>query len=251
MSNNQYFAQKTHGYMFCNDGLFSEHIFSLISRIIPDDLQRYTHAFEFGAGMGRFSFALVKRFPRVWLIEPSQPYAATMGQLFLRGSTGETGGPTVTVVNSTFEDFLATTTVPENSIIFCFHLLHHLQPQQRQVLFSCIAKTAAPAVFVEPNPWNPLILIQLTLYKDMRMKDEMQYITFSKRKISREFASCGLRLVHHDRICFFPPPLTMAALRLPWLLKPLLFFENFRRVFPLLGSYQLFYCKQEQGERTA
>jgi hypothetical protein len=250
MKNNEYFAQKTHGYMFCNDGVFSEHIFSLIRQIIPDDLRMYTQAFEIGAGMGRFSFALVKNFPRVWLIEPSEPYAATMGQLFVHEGNDAAGGP-VTVINSTFEDFFANTTIPENSIFFCFHLLHHLRPQQRQVLFNCIARTAAPAVFVEPNPWNPLILIQLMLYKDMRLKDEMQYITFSKRKLSREFAGCGLRLVNHDRLCFLPPPVTMAALRLPLLLTPLLFCERFRHIFPLLGSYQLFYCKREQGGSAA
>jgi hypothetical protein len=243
MNNDEYFAQKTHGYMFCNDGVFSEHIFYLIRRIIPDDLHTYTHAFELGAGMGRFSFALVKNFTRVWLIEPSAPYAETMGQLFLRETNDDAGGP-VTVINSTFEDFFANTTIPENSIFFCFHLLHHLLPQQRRVLFNCIARTAAPAVFVEPNPWNPLILIQLMLYRDMRLKDEMQYITFSKRKLAREFASCGLKIVNHDRLCFLPPPLTMAALRLPQLLKPLLFFERLRRMVPVLGSYQLFYCKR-------
>ena len=247
-NNNEYFSHNTHGYMYCSDGNFSEHIFSLIKKILPDDVKNYANAFELGAGMGRFSFALVNHFPKVWLVEPSEPYAVTIEKLFQgsgKGSNDKAGG-TVTVVHSTMEEFLKEHEVPEKSIVFCFHLLHHLSYGQRSDLFTCLAKTGAPAVFIEPNPWNPLIILQLIFYKDMRMRDEFQYLTFTKKKLAREFNRSGLELVTHDRLCFLPPPLTMAALKLASLKKPLLFFEKFRRLFPMLGSYQLFYCRSKK-----
>jgi hypothetical protein len=236
--------------MYCRDGTFSEYIFSLIDRIVSDDFKKYNNAFELGAGMGRFSFLLVNNFPRIWLIEPSKAYALTIKKLFSNDCSANNVNHrgTVTIVNSTMEEFLKKNDIPERSIFFCFHLLHHLSYGQRKELYSCLAKTDAPTVFVEPNPWNPLIILQLMLYKDMRLKDEFQYLTFTKKKLSREFNMFGLTVETYDRLCFLPPPITKAILKLSFLKKPLLFFEKFRHVFPLLGSYQMFYCKSKNGK---
>lgn len=242
-NNNEYFAHDTHSYMYCADSTFSDYIFALIRDLIADDLKQFSNVFELGAGMGRFSFALVSNFPHIWLIEPSPAYAETITKLFINEYKGKIGGK-VTIVNSTMEEFLQNHEVPEKSIVFCFHLLHHLTCEQRKELFTCIARINAPAIFVEPNPFNPLIILQLLVYRDMRMRDEFQYITLTKKKLSREFNSCGLSIVTHDRLCFLPPPVARFALKMPALKKPMQFFDKLRRVIPVMGSYQLFYCKR-------
>jgi hypothetical protein len=243
---NGYFKKGTHGYMYCSDGNFSEYIYSLIDGIIDDDFKRYDNAFELGAGMGRFSFALIRNFPKVWLVEPSQSYAETLEKLFGNKETtvhNATSKGTVTIVNSTMEEFMKTNNIPEKSIIFCYHLLHHLSYEQRKELFICLVETNAPAVFIEPNPFNPLIILQLMLYRDMRFKNEFQYLTFTKSKLSRELSQCGLKVLMHNRFCFMPPPITRLALKRSFFVKPLLLLEKLKHVLPMLCAYQLFYCK--------
>jgi hypothetical protein len=234
MENNSYFAQDTHKYMYCTDGVYSDFIFSLVQKIVPEDLKKYQHAFEMGAGMGRFSFALVNNFPRVSLIEPSASYTDVLKKLF--------DPERVSIVTSTLEDFFATHTIPDNSIFFNFHLLHHLNRHQRRDYFTCLSKVHAPAVFIEPNPANPLIILQLMLYPDMRMKDEWQYLILNRRRLSREFNACGLELVAYKKLCFLPPPITRLALKQSPLKKPLVSLDAVSSALPFLSSYHLFYC---------
>ena len=153
MENNSYFAQDTHKYMYCTDGIYSEFIFSLLAKTVSVDFKKYQHAFEMGAGMGRFSFALVNNFPRVSLIEPSASYTAVLRNLFHQEQ--------VTIVTSTLEDFFKKNKIPAQSIFFNFHLLHHLTFEQRREYFTCLRSVNAPVLFIEPNPWNPLIILQL------------------------------------------------------------------------------------------
>jgi hypothetical protein len=233
MENNDYFAHDTHKYMYCTDGIYSEFIFSLIKKTIPVDFKKYQHAFEMGAGMGRFSFALVNNFPRVSLVEPSASYTAVLGELFNQEQ--------VTIVTSTLEEFFAKNSIPDKSIFFNFHLLHHLTFEQRRDYFTCLRKANAPALFIEPNPFNPLIILQLLLYPDMRMKDEWQYLALTRKRLAREFTACGLELAAHKTLCFLPPPLTKLVLKQPLFRKPLLFLDNAKHVLPFLSSYQLFF----------
>ncbi len=234
MENNSYFAHDTHKYMYCTDGVFSDFIFSLITETIPVDLKNYQHAFEMGAGMGRFSFALVSHFPKVSLIEPSASYTAVLKKLFDQEQ--------VAIVTSTLEDFFEKNSIPDRSIFFNFHLLHHLTFEQRRDYFNCLRKAKAPALFIEPNPFNPLIILQLLLYPDMRMKDEWQYLSLTRKRLTREFNACGLDVAAHKTLCFLPPPLTKLVLKQPAFRKPLLSLDGYARLLPFLSSYHLFYC---------
>jgi hypothetical protein len=235
MENNSYFAHDTHKYMYCTDGVFSDFIFSLITETLPADLKNYQHAFEMGAGMGRFSFALVSHFPKVSLIEPSASYTAVLKKLFDQEQ--------VAIVTSTLEDFFEKNTIPAQSIFFNFHLLHHLTFEQRREYFTCLRKASAPALFIEPNPWNPLIILQLLLYPDMRMKDEWQYLSLTRKRLTRELNACGLELAAYKKICILPPPLTKLALKQSFLKKPLMALDTINALLPFLSSYHLFYCK--------
>ncbi|MCX5904906.1 MAG: hypothetical protein NTV89_15875 [Proteobacteria bacterium] len=233
MENNSYFAHDTHKYMYCTDGVFSDFIFSLITETIPVDLKNYQHAFEMGAGMGRFSFALVSHFPKVSLIEPSASYTAVLKKLFDQEQ--------VAIVTSTLEDFFEKNTIPAQSIFFNFHLLHHLTFEQRREYFTCLRKANAPALFIEPNPWNPLIVLQLMLHPDMRMQDEWQYLWLTKKRLAMEFNACGLELAEYGKLCFLPPPITKLVLKQPLFRKPLLFVDKTKHLLPFLSSYHMFY----------
>jgi hypothetical protein len=229
-----YFAEDTHKYMFCCDGIFSEFIYSLITKTIRDDFKQYTHAFEVGAGMGRFSFALLEHFKNVYLIEPSESYVSVIKKLFNKDN--------VTVLHKTMEEFFKETAIPAGSVFFNFHLLHHLTFAQRKEFFNYLHTAQAPAVFLEPNPWNPLIILQLLLYPDMTMKDEWQYVKLTKKRLSRELNDCGMTVTAYGRLCFLPPPIAKIAIKNPFIRKLLYYLDICNYAVPFLSSYHVFYC---------
>jgi hypothetical protein len=229
-----YYTQNTHDYMRCTDGAFADFIFASMSQVMGDDYGKYATAIELGAGMGRFSFTLVDHFSAVWLIEPAQAFAQTLREMFPQKH--------VRIVDTTAEAFFASATVPNDSIFFCFHLLHHLSRQQRRGLFSFIGSAGASAVFVDPNPLNPLLLVQPFFDKDMRFKEEMQYLQLTRRRLSRELSACGMQVRAHAPLCLLPPFLAMKALRSRGGAEKLLRLERARRLLPFLGSYHFFYC---------
>jgi len=235
INSDDYFAEDTHKYMYCSDGVFSEFIYSLIMKTINVDFKQYTHALEMGAGMGRFSFALPEHFKQVYLIEPSASYVSVIKKLFNKEN--------VTVINMSLEEFFRETAIPPQSVFFNFHLLHHLTFEQRKEYFTYLHKAHASAVFMEPNPWNPLIILQLLLYPDMRMKDEWQYLKLTKRRLSQELNDCGLTLTKYGRLCFLPPPITKLAIKNPFIRKLLFYLDSCKHVLPFFSSYHVFYCK--------
>jgi len=229
---NSYFAVNKHKYMFYPDSLFSEYIYLLITQAISDDFNGCTTALELGAGMGRFSLPIVKKFQNVYLIEPLDSYASKLEEFFKKKH--------VSIFTMTAKDFFKKNLIPENSVCFGFHLLHHLSPAQRKNVFEYVKKTGSKAVFVEPNPWNPLIILQVILNPNMTFKEEIEYLKLTKKRLLREFKSCGLFKMRHFNICFFPPSITNLILH-SFLKKWLPFFEKFSNLLPFLGSYQLIY----------
>ena len=93
-----------------------------------------------------------------------------------------------------------------------------------------IAKAAA--VFLEPNPWNPLIILQLLLYPDMRMENEWQYLKLTKRRLSQELNDCGLTLTQYGRLCLLPPPVTKLVIKNSSIRKLLFYLDNCKHVLP-------------------
>jgi len=230
-----YSSQDTHDYMRCRDGAFADFIFASMAQVMGNDYKKCNNAIELGAGMGRFSFTLVSHFREVWLIEPARAFAQSLLELFPQKH--------VHVVATTAEKFFASGGAPPDSIFFCFHLLHHLSLQQRKELFSFIGSVKGSAVFVDPNPWNPLLLIQPFFDKDMCFKEEMQYLSLTKGRLSRELAACGMQVKAHAPLCLLPPFVAMKALRSAGGAERLLRLERARRVLPFMGSYHFFYCR--------
>ena len=184
--------------------------------------------------MGRFSFALLEHFKQVYLIEPSESYVSVLNQLFNKEQ--------VTIINTSMEEFFKSTSIPPKSIFFNFHLLHHLTFEQRKIFFTALHAVQTPAVFLEPYPWNPLIILQLLLYPDMRMKDEWQYLKLTRKRLSQELNACGLTVAAYGKLCFLPPPITKIALKSSFMRKPLFALDCLKQVAPFLSSYHVLYC---------
>ena len=229
-----YYDQNTHGYMRYDDGAFADFVFDAMVQVMGDDYKDFGTAVELGAGMGRFSFALVSRFRSAVLVEPSRAFAGSLRGLFPQEH--------VQITNRTADEFFASARIEPGSIFFSFHLLHHLSRQQRAAFFSRIAETGSPAVFVEPNPWNPLLPVQIFSQKNMVIKEEAQYLTLTRRRLSRELSASGLQVRAHAPLCLLPPFAAKRVLKLRDSEKKLLRLERALRLLPFLGSYHFFYC---------
>jgi phospholipid N-methyltransferase len=221
--------------MLFKDGKFADFIFASIEHVVGKDYKKHAVAIEVGAGMGRFSFTLVNNFKKVILIEPAKAFAKVLKQQFNKKH--------VLVAKTTVENYFAKRKVPKNSIFFGFHLLHHLTKAQRKKLFSLISNSKSSAIFVDPNPWNPLLLVQPFFNRDMAFKQEMQYLKITKANLAKELSLCGLEVKNHETLCLLPPFLTKRLLSNKSWQNELIAFEKVRKFLPFLGSYHFFYCR--------
>jgi len=227
MKNNNYYDKGKHRYMYYETDDFANHIFSLI---YDDSFGNYDTAVEIGTGMGRFSASVIKNFSNVTLVEPSQAYSEVLKNRFSKSN--------VFVVNTTAENFLENYETDKPIIIFGFHIMHHLRREQRNIIYHFVKQTGSKCVMIEPNPYNPMIFMQILLNPDMSLSEEMQYLNLTRRKYEKEVEENSLVLSVFKRLCFFPPFVTNFFLnKLPSSVFD--FFEASNRFFPFLGSYQL------------
>lgn len=231
MKSSYYYGKDKHKYMLCESRVFADYIYSLVS---DNSFSNYASAIELGAGMGRFSAAVITNFSNVTLVEPVDDHADTLKKLF-----PDNGAQ---IVCAKAEDFLADLTVDEPAIVFCFHLMHHLKREQREAIYQFVKRTGSKCVAVEPNPYNPLILLQIIFQPDMSLAEEMQYLILTHRKYRKEVEKNGLVLSSFRRICFFPPFVTNLLLK-RFARPAIAFLEVFNRFLPFLGSYQLIVCE--------
>jgi hypothetical protein len=210
---------------------FPQYIYSLIPQT---GFSRFLRAIEFGAGMGRFSAPLISQFQNVVLVEPSPAYAEMLIESF--------GSEKVRIHQKTLQEFIDSEAPAQDAIIFCFHLLHHLAKPHRAKLFEYIKNIHARAIFVEPNPFNPLILLQIILSPDMSIKEEYRYLFQTSGYLRRELQRHGLAISARKKVCPFPPFLMDFLLkRIP--LQFLAKFEVLARTFFFVGSYQIVVCE--------
>ncbi len=232
----EYFNVKTHRYMKNSDELFPEYVLKQIEKNIRLKTEL---AIEIGAGMGRFSKAIEKRFARLIIVEPVDEYYRILQQLF--------DNENVRIEKVCVEEFFPGN-IENNTIIFAFHLMHHLKYEQRALIYKYIMKTRSMGIFIEPNRTNPLFFFQILFSAGMRLKEEKRYLRLSTETYKKEQSANGLSTRLIKRFCFFPPPLIRILLL--FRMRTLLNFSEkyFNHFFPFLSSYQLIVCSRDHEE---
>ncbi len=228
-----YYGKDKHKYMQYRSDLFADYVYSLIS---DESFSNYENAVELGAGMGRFSASVIKSFSNVTLVEPVDAYVDTLNKKFSKND--------VHVINAKAECFLTDYKGAKPTIVFCFHLMHHLKREQREVIYQFVKSTGSKCVLVEPNPFNPLFLLQIILNADMSYAEERQYLTLTRKRYRKEFEKNGLVLTSYKRFCFLPPFVTNSLLK-KFPRRTIKFFEVFNRVLPFMSFYQLITCEEK------
>lgn len=134
-------------------------------RAIPGDV-----LVELGAGSGRYTELLLNMGYRVIAIEPDPVLA---NKLTERLSAVEG----LIIINA---NPLDRTLYPDDVKAICgFHVLHHIRNEELNELYNLFADLLSSKrflsgwLFLEPNPLNPLYLIQICLTEGMRITEEI------------------------------------------------------------------------------
>lgn len=183
---------------------------------------------EVGCGMGRYTLLLAERGIRVEgldlspvLLDRLRGYAPAMSSIPLH--CGEIENPPAGLEGQ-FE------------VVVGLFVLHHLQ-DLRQCL-AAVARLLKPggrAVFLEPNPYNPLFYVQMMIKPDMTWKGDRGMLRMRRRVIFEALTQAGFSQPRLRRFGFFPP--FLANRRLGASIETGL--ERFRPLYPLL-PFQLF-----------
>jgi hypothetical protein len=198
----EYYREGSHGYMQYPDDLLAEYTFKII---LPYIYGIQGPAIELGAGLGRFSGPLLRRYSGVTLVEPSPAFAAALRKRF-------SGEGKVTVTEQTAHQALSDTNT-KFSILFGFHLLHHLSSESRQEIHRRVIEHHATAVFVEPNPFNPLYPLQIGANPDMSFWEERRSFYLTPRRHRSEVEALGGSVIHQQYGVRIPPQILYPLLR--------------------------------------
>ncbi len=126
-------------------------------------------------------------------------------------------------------------------VVLGFFMLHHLL--DLRAAFGGVAALLKPggrAVFIEPNPYNPLYYVQIALTPHMRWHAERGILNMRTAEIFPALTGAGLRAPAVRRLGFLPPFLRnrswggavdAAAERVGWL-EPVLPFQIFSAMKP-------------------
>ena len=174
-----------HSYMNFDNRNLAKYVFDKITGSV--EIDRESVAYEFGAGMGRFSTPIVNLFKKVNIIEPARDYADILFKKFKFYPYGN-----ISIYCKTLEKFLDEHGISDSSYVFSFHLLHHIDFNKRKKLFAYIKKTKSTGIFIEPNPYNPFVLIQILTHPKMLVREEYQYLMLTKKRFRHELHRQGL-----------------------------------------------------------
>jgi hypothetical protein len=153
---------------------------------------------EIGAGSGRYTRSLVDHGLRVIAAEPDP----VLGRKLQEQAACWPGVTVLARAAGQLSD------AAEVEAVCGFHILHHLDEGALRALCRDLARIAARSpgfrgfFFMEPNPLNPLYLVQILLHPGMRFREEKG---IWRRDYGRIFAGEGLELRVLGHLGLIPP----------------------------------------------
>ncbi len=89
-----------------------------------------------------------------------------------------------------------------------FFTLHHVHdlPACMRGVFKCV-RPGGKVGFIEPNPWNPLYYVQITLTPGMSWRADAGILKMQRRRIYQAMRAAGLEPAAHVKFGFLPPAL--------------------------------------------
>lgn len=152
---------------------------------------------EIGCGMGRYTIPLARRGVAVSGLDLTPE--------LLERLRAFDGGQDVPLYCADILDAPATLHETFDAAIG-FFTLHHLHDLEGSfTAMAGLLKADGRVAFVEPNPWNPLYYVQITLSPGMTWKGDKGILKMRRKTISEAMRRSGLELTDVKRFGFFPP----------------------------------------------
>ena len=167
------------------------------------DLDSSARLLDVGCGMGRFTLPLLRRGVEVvglelspGLLEELQHHAQLWGLPEVRTYCADMSAPPAEL-HGQFDAVVG---------FFTLHHVHDLAACMRGTL-ECV-RPGGKVGFVEPNPWNPLYYLQISLTPGMSWKADAGILKMRRRLIFRAMREAGLEPTDHLKFGFLPPALS-------------------------------------------
>jgi 2-polyprenyl-3-methyl-5-hydroxy-6-metoxy-1,4-benzoquinol methylase len=221
-SQKQYYAKGDHA------NIFPENYPTYIQRHLEEALKYLPNPsglriLEVGCGMGRFTIPLAQKNIPMEGLDISEVLLEKLHTYAKSSSI-----PTYSA------DLLDPPEILKNQYdaVVGFFILHHLPDMEKAFkAISSLLKPGGKAVFVEPNPYNPLFYLQILFHPKMRWKNERFMLLMRPRPLAQALQKSRLDGFTFHRFGFFPPFLSHLKIqqkleKIPFL-KPILPFQVF------------------------
>jgi 2-polyprenyl-3-methyl-5-hydroxy-6-metoxy-1,4-benzoquinol methylase len=170
----------------------------LLAAVAPRPGER---VLELGASGGRFTVPLLERGCRVTAVDISPRSIEYLDRLL-------TGHPRRSELTLVVDDAstLGRVTARDFDAVVGAHILHHVQDldgllvRARERL-----RPGGRAVFLEPNPWNPLWYVQVTLHPRRRWRVERGLLRVWPGRVRRQLLAAGFTQARTATFGCFPP----------------------------------------------
>lgn len=223
-SQQHYYAKGDHA------NIFPENYPAYIQRHIDEALKYIPQAsslriLEVGCGMGRFTIPLAKKNIQIEGLDISPVLLEK-----LQASSIPTYSADLLDPPEQLKD--------QYDAVMGFFVLHHLSDMEKAFqAISGLLKPGGKAVFVEPNPYNPLFYLQILFHPKMRWKNERYMLSMRRLTISKALEKAQMSGFKLHRFGFFPP--FLSHLKIEKKLENVPFFRPFL-------PFQVFYFEKSE-----
>lgn len=196
MENQQAYFCSGHSYLDRDEDGYVRNIIKKFLEV--SCLKKEEDILELGCGSGRFTIPIIKRGYKLTCIDISSNLLDRLRQRIPVNSRSELILGDITTLDNDYEERF--------DRVIGFFILHHLPDLAKNLKgISRVLKEDGKAVFLEPNPFNPLYYLQILLNKNMRWHGEKGILNIRYKKLNRLFRMAGFERFEMTNLGFFPP----------------------------------------------
>ena len=197
-----YYNEHAHSHLkYKEKSTYAENMIGRIIRLLKEP--NHLRLLELGCGSGRFTIPLLKK---GFIISAIDFSGVQINQLRLSTEEANINLGQLSSYCCNIEDLDKVLRNEKFDCILAFFLLHHLPDISSA--FNIMKKFISEhgqLIFIEPNRWCPLYLLQIAFSKDMSWRYEKYKYKLALKKIKESLGKAGFASILMERFGLFPP----------------------------------------------